>query len=131
MSPDMSTMESTSSLLYNIPKLAEDGSNWITYKERAQTVIRAWGLVRYMDGRAIEPALFKKDTNGDLVKDDGTKPSQTEIEDLEKKQDEFYQKDSLVKQYIFSTISDQMLLQVQNTGGASKVWTEICTIHEG
>ncbi|OJA10444.1 hypothetical protein AZE42_05891, partial [Rhizopogon vesiculosus] len=107
-------LPSTNSSLFNIPQLTEDGMNWITYKERMLTVIGARGLMRYVDGRAIKPKPFKFNfTTKKQEKDDGTEPTQTEIEDLDKKIDEFYQKDSLVKQQIFSTITDQLLLSVQ------------------
>jgi len=79
------TLPSTNSALFNIPKLADDGLNWIT------------------------PFEVDKTTNK-LKKPDGT---------------------TLVKQQIFSTISDQLLLRVQNLGSASKIWDEICKIHEG
>jgi hypothetical protein len=39
------TLPSTNSALFNIPKLAEDGSNWITYKEQTLTAIGARGLM--------------------------------------------------------------------------------------
>jgi len=49
MSPDptINTMlpSSTSSALFNIPQLAEDGSNWITYKQRVMMAIGAQGLM--------------------------------------------------------------------------------------
>ena len=66
-----------------------------------------------------------------MKKPDGTTPTDSEIEDLDEKIDEYHQKDSLVKQQIFSTISDQLLLRVQNLGSASKIWDEVCKIHEG
>jgi hypothetical protein len=76
--------------------------------------------------------MFKVDSKTNkLAKDDGTEPTPTEIEDLNKKIDEFHQKNSLVKQQVFSTISDQLLLCVQKLEGANEVWTEICQIHEG
>jgi len=135
MSPatSMDTMlPATTSSLFNVPKLAEDGTNWITYKERTLTAIGARGLMRYTDGRAKTPVMFKVDPKmNKLAKDDGTEPTQTEIEDLDKKIDEFHQKNSLVKQQIFSTISDRLLLRIQKLEGANEVWTEICQIHEG
>jgi hypothetical protein len=128
----MDTMlPSSNSALYNIPQLAEDGSNWITYKQRATTVIGARGLMWYLDGRITKPVPYKTDLSGKTVKPDGSTATETEIEELEKKIDEYYQKDSLVKQHIFSMISDRLLLQVQNLDNASKIWEEVCTIHEG
>ncbi|KAG2345671.1 hypothetical protein BDR05DRAFT_864888, partial [Suillus weaverae] len=114
---------STTSALFNVPKLAEDGSNWITYKEQTLTAIGARGSMRYTDGRAIRPVPFQ------AKKPDGSKPMETEIEALDKTIDKFYQKDSLVKQQVFSTISDRLLLRVQKLDSAATIWAEICDIH--
>ena len=96
------------------------------------TAIGARGLMRYADGRKTEPKPFEVDkTTKKLKKPDGTTPTDSEIEDLDKKIDEYHQKDSLVKQQIFSTISDQLLLRVQSLGSASDIWNEVCKIHEG
>ncbi|KAG1849429.1 hypothetical protein DFJ58DRAFT_636924, partial [Suillus subalutaceus] len=62
---------------------------------------------------------------------DGTVPTQTDIDELDKKIDEYYQKNSLVKQQVFSTITDRLLLRVQKLEAAHEVWAEICQIHEG
>ncbi|KAG1849697.1 hypothetical protein DFJ58DRAFT_630787, partial [Suillus subalutaceus] len=115
---------STSSALFNVPKLAKDGSNWITYKERTLTAISARGLMRYITGRAVRPAPISLPQE-----DDGTEVTDAEIEAFEKKMDEYYQKDSLVKQQIFSTITDRLLLRVHKLGSGSNVWAEICDIH--
>jgi hypothetical protein len=135
MSPDStmeSTLPSTNSSLFNVPKLAEDGSNWITYKERTLTAIGARGLMGHIDGRAIELISFDVDKTTKVVtKKDGTPATQTEIDELDKKIDEYYQKNSLVKQQIFSTITDRLLLRIQKLKDASEIWKEICQIHEG
>ncbi|OBZ69824.1 Retrovirus-related Pol polyprotein from transposon TNT 1-94 [Grifola frondosa] len=56
MSPaDMSLTSSDRTNLYVVPKLAPDGSNWITYKERIYTVIGARGLMRHLLGTARHP----------------------------------------------------------------------------
>jgi len=54
-----------------------------------------------------------------------------EIEAHEDLIDEFYYKDSLAKQQLFSTILDHVLLQVQSLDNSSMIWKEICRIHEG
>ncbi|KZT00140.1 uncharacterized protein LAESUDRAFT_606225, partial [Laetiporus sulphureus 93-53] len=38
-----------------IPHLAEDGSNWVLYKEQLRSAVTAKKLVRYLDGRDKEP----------------------------------------------------------------------------
>jgi hypothetical protein len=55
---------------------------------------------------------------------------EAEVEALDKKLDEFYQKDSLVKQQVFSTITDRLLLRIQKLEVASQIWNKICNIHE-
>jgi hypothetical protein len=135
MSPASTKMDTTlpgaNSSLFNVPKLAEDGSNWITYKERALTAIGARGLMRYTDGRAKKPKPFELDLSGKLIKADKSVATDDEVEELENKIDEFFMKDSLIKQQLFSTISDRLLLRVQKLENAAKIWAEICTIHEG
>ncbi|KAG2340607.1 Nrap protein [Suillus weaverae] len=62
---------------------------------------------------------------------DGSTPTEKEIEEPDKKLDEYDQKNSPVKQQIFSTITDRLLLCVQKYESASEIWAEICQIHEG
>ncbi|GBE85505.1 hypothetical protein SCP_0800220 [Sparassis crispa] len=49
------TSESHLSHLNIVPKLAADGSNWITYKERMFTVMGSRGLLRHLQGTARRP----------------------------------------------------------------------------
>lgn len=74
------------------------------------TAIGAQGLIRYVDGRAVKPVPFVVDLKtSTLSKPDGTAPNRAEIDELDKKIDEYFQKDSLVKHQIFSTITDRLL----------------------
>jgi len=94
--------------------------------------ISARGLMRYVDGRAVKPEPFKTDDKtGKLVKPDGKPASEDEIEERDMKIDEYCQKDAYVKQHIFSTITDQLLLRVQKQDSGASIWKEICSIHEG
>jgi hypothetical protein len=71
------TLPSTTSALFNIPKLAKDSSNWITYKERTLTGAR--GLMRYADGHAVRPVPFIIDeATKQAKKPDGSKPTETD-----------------------------------------------------
>jgi hypothetical protein len=55
-------------MLFNIPKLADDGLNWITYKERMLTAIGARGLMRYTDGCKVKPDPFEVDSTTKKLK---------------------------------------------------------------
>src|SRR5260221_4431452 len=113
-------LPATRSELFTIPKLAEDGKNWITYKERLLNVISARGLMWYIDGRTKKPLPFKLDPKGKkIVKEDSTEAMEAEQEVREDKIDEWYQKDAFVKQHIFSMITDWLLLHVQKLPNAS------------
>src|SRR5882762_10276429 len=125
-------LPASSSSLFNIPKLAEDGSNWITYKERMLTAIGALGLMRYIDGRVKQPIPFAMSpTTGELLKADGKPATDAEIEALDDKLDEFCQKNSMVKQHIFSTLSDRLVVRIKHLKSASMIWVEIRKLHEG
>jgi len=129
----MDSMHSTStSTLYNVPQLAKDGGNWITYKERVTTAVYARGLRRYLEGRAVCPAPLAMSTATVPVPvmPGGSNATEAEIEAHKVKIDEYHQKDSLVKQQLFSTITDCVLLRVQKVGASSAVWAAICKIHE-
>ncbi|OJA09474.1 hypothetical protein AZE42_07140, partial [Rhizopogon vesiculosus] len=125
----MDTMlPSTNSSLFNVPQLVKDGMNWITYKERILTVIGARGLMRYVDGQATKPIPYALDAKtGKPVKPNGMPLTATEIKELDDKIDEFYQKDSLVKQQIFGMITDRLLLRIQKLEVSAKIWAEVIT----
>ena len=56
MGPEESTSSSTKVKAYSIPKLAADGSNWITWKQ--QTLLSLMlnkGVQKYLDGTARVP----------------------------------------------------------------------------
>jgi hypothetical protein len=53
-----SSMPSSSSSLFNIPQLAEDGSNWVTYKHHMMIALGACGLGEYVDGTTVQPILI-------------------------------------------------------------------------
>lgn len=96
------------------------------------TALGARGLMCYTNGQAVKLIPFKIDKSTQVVmKPDGSTASQTEIKELDKRINKFHQKDSLVKQQIFSTITDRLLLPVQKLDRASTIWDEICLIHEG
>jgi hypothetical protein len=108
-------MHSTSTTtLYNVPQLTEDGGNWITYKKYITTAVNTRGLRRYIEGCAVCLAPLAMSVALPLVPLmlGGTAVTDTEIEAYEDKIDESHHKDSLVKQQLFSMITDQVLLQV-------------------
>jgi hypothetical protein len=91
-------MSSSSSVkILNLPKLKDDGSNWITYKERILNTLTHKGLRRHVI-RAIKKRLVAE------LRDDGEfyLPKQMnaltdeELEELQQKEDDFLQKEASV-----------------------------------
>ena len=96
------------------------------------TAIGMRGLMRYIDGRVKQPIPFAMSpTTGELLKADGKPATDAEIEALDDKLDEFCQKNSMVKQHIFSTLSDRLVVRVKHLKSASMIWVEIRKLHEG
>ncbi|TDL13404.1 hypothetical protein BD410DRAFT_697629, partial [Rickenella mellea] len=58
MSPADMSLTSTSLNLYSVPKLADDGSNWVVYKTRTLAALGARRLTRHLEGRAIYPSTL-------------------------------------------------------------------------
>src|SRR5258705_10542415 len=116
MGPALTTFDNmlptTSATLFNIPRLEGDGSNWVTYKERLLNMIGARGLMRYVDGHALEPLPFAISAKTQLpVKADGTATTEQEQEAQDNRIDEWHQKNVLTKQHFYRMITDGLLLR--------------------
>jgi hypothetical protein len=99
---DYSMPSSSSSTLFNIPQLAEDGSNWVTYKNRMLIALRARGLGEYVDGTAVQPILFATATSSKMATPEEVKENKKEVA-------EYMQKDFFIQQHIFGTVTDRMI----------------------
>lgn len=53
-----------------------------------------------------------------------------EVDEIEKKQDQYQQKEYILRQQIYSTISDALLITVQKLPTAKAVWDAIVLEHE-
>ncbi|TFY76907.1 hypothetical protein EWM64_g7104 [Hericium alpestre] len=151
MGPAVHAMSLSNNLFnfYSVPKLQNDGTNWIMYKTWLRTVIGAKGLMRHLDGTAQQPSLLANlsatvqpktdplsiliapEASGSASKGKGKniKPSEAELDAFKKaleKLEEWEQKQYLVKQQIFLTITDSLLLHVQALDHAHEVWNTVC-----
>jgi hypothetical protein len=131
MGPESTTMSATDAIkLLKLPKLKDDGSNWITYRERITNTLTHKGLKRHVLGTARTPTEIEIKSNK-VYKKGGTKElTSTEIEAIEKAFDEFEQKEASVREVIYETIGQSLFLQVKNEASAAKVWTKLVSIME-
>jgi hypothetical protein len=125
------SMPSSSSSLFNIPQLAEDGSNWVTYKHHMTITLGMCGLREYVDGTVPIPPRFVTDSTG-VVKDvNGNMKTADEVKENRKEVNEYTQNDSLIQQHIFSTITDRLMLQLRSQLTGAAMWTEVKKLHKG
>ena len=133
MSPETTyTMSSSSLKIVNLPKLKDDGSNWITYKERVMNTLTHKGLKRHVTGSARKPKETELRDDGEYYLPRSMVPlSDDQVEDYEKKMDEFAQKQASVREVIYETVSKSTFLQIKNEADASSLWKKLASIFEG
>lgn len=79
MSPEaISDMSISTSSTISIPKLADDGSNWMDYESKAQNAMGSKGLIRYIDDSVVEPKMYDI-LNGVVMSKTVTTAAQPEI----------------------------------------------------
>ncbi|KAF9500284.1 hypothetical protein BDN71DRAFT_1463050 [Pleurotus eryngii] len=102
------------------PILENDGSNWITYKERLLNVVTSKGLRRHITG---------------TIDEKGKKPEPSPLSDdiveaMFTKLDEFEQKEAQLREIIYETVNKTTFLQIKNEERASDVWARLVHINE-
>ena len=81
---------STSQSSFVIPKLCDDGSNWVDYEPRVKNAMGAKGLMKYAKGRAGQPTPLTIVDNVPMSRDDPTvAATEEQIESAEKKMDDY------------------------------------------
>ncbi|PBK59629.1 hypothetical protein ARMSODRAFT_899028 [Armillaria solidipes] len=124
-------MNTTSTVkLLNLPWLKDDGSNWILYKERIPNAATSKGLKRHLTGTAKKPAKLTEN-NGDYYKPGELTPlSDDELKKHLKLQDEYDQKEALMREIFYETVSNSTFMQIKNQPSAAHVWGALVAIFE-
>ncbi|EED84360.1 predicted protein [Postia placenta Mad-698-R] len=100
--------ESTTS---RIPKLIEDGSNWILYKEQFRAAVYAKGLVRFLEGRDKAPIP----TTAPGVDPDVDKHYKSA-------NDVWVAKHQSIWMMLFQTLPESLKLRIASLQKASEAW---------
>ena len=78
MGPEDSTSSSTKVKAYSIPRLAADGSNWVTWKQQTLSILMSIkGVQRHLNGTAHVPPPIPMHPTNHLLDED-------ELDELEK-----------------------------------------------
>ena len=106
-------MNGSSETVYGLPKLEDDGSNWVTYKTKALAAFGTRpGLIRHLHGfvRELDNLFYNQDEVkgqiGWLKSLDSSKPTEAEVKAFEKKFDQYTLAKNQIKHQIFCTISN-------------------------
>ncbi len=126
---DMSSSTSTIKLL-NLPRLKDDGTNYILYKERIPNVATSKGLRRVLYGTAKKPVEMTE-INGDYYLLGNLAPlSDDEVEKQLTLQDAYDQKEAQVREMMYETISTSTFMQIKNEPTAAAMWKKLTSIFE-
>jgi gag-polypeptide of LTR copia-type len=86
----------------------------------------AKGLWRHVEGKALEPKNYAKDTNGVYVLADGKTPATEEqVESKEAKIEDFEKKHYLAQHIILSTTSTRLSSKIKNMKKAHEMWEAV------
>src|SRR5271154_4711869 len=118
---DVNMITTGTSSSVSVPKLQDDGSNWVDYKDKVRTALGAKGLLRHVNGTAIQPKPFKVDPVKGVVKHDGKEATEADVEAQEEKLDEFERKEYLAQHILKSTISARLSALAQSKN-ALEIW---------
>jgi len=108
----------------SIPKLADDGSNWVDYEIKARTAMGSKGLSRHLAGTVIKPKPFEID-NGVIMFEKNKPATDEQIDAKEKRLDEYEQKEYLARHIILTTVSPRLVASIKSKDTAAEMWNAV------
>jgi len=113
-----------------LPKLQEDGPNWVMYKERIQNHLTSKGLLRHFLGTARKPKEVEE-RNGRVHETGKAVPmTDDEFEAYLDSVDTYAQKEAQVKEVLYDTLTKMVTLQIKEQPTAAEAWKKLTTIFE-
>ena len=127
---EVSTSDSSSIKVTQLPKLASNGENWLTYHERVLNAATAQGLRRHLTGTMLQPpTIVKKAGKFYLSADDKVPLLGVALETHESSVDSWEQKESQVHKLIYNTVDSSSFLQIKGEKTAADLWKKLSSIH--
>jgi len=127
---EISTSDNTTIKVTQLPKLASDGENWLTYHERVLNAATARGLRRHLVGTARKPsAPVEKAGKFYLSAADTVPLSDEALDKLETSIDTWEQKEAQVRELIYNTVDNATFLQIKGEKTSADLWTKLTSIH--
>ena len=131
MGPSEPTLPGSARKSYIIPKLGQDGSNWITWKIQTLTMLAvSWGVMQHIEGTDREPLVIPTF----LASPVSWLLMQEEEECLERAEkwwDKYHQCKAMVNAQIFMTVPESLLVELCKLKIVKVMWDAVCAKHEG
>src|ERR1700678_1865649 len=118
---------SSSVKVVNLPRLAEDGSN---YKERILNNLTSKGLMRHIRGTARQPVQLTEHNGSYYCPNELSPLSDEDLEKHKDSVDSYDQKEAQVQEIIYETVSKSVFLEIKDKSSAARVWSKLVAIHE-
>ena len=127
---DISTSDNATIKVTQLPKLASDGENWLTYHKRVLNAATARGLRRHLVGTALKPSpIVERAGKFYLTADDKAPLSEEALEKHETSIDSWEQKEAQVRELIYNTVDNASFLQIKGERTAADLWKKLTSIH--
>ncbi|KAF8834171.1 hypothetical protein BDN67DRAFT_915470, partial [Paxillus ammoniavirescens] len=125
----MSSATTSISGIYTILSLTK--KNWVEFKAKTVTSLMVRGLSRHLDGTIKTPQPLPTSADGLItyLNDRITIASEMEIKTNLILLDNHAQKQALAIQQLYATVPNSVMIQVQNKGPVSEIWSTICDIY--
>ena len=127
---EVSTSDNTTIKVTQLPKLAADGENWLTYHERVLNAATARGLRRHLVGTALKPSTIVKKNGKFYLPTDSLLPlDEDALKKHETSVDTWEQKEAQVCKLIYNTVDSALFLQIKGENTAAALWKKLTSIH--
>ena len=108
----------------SIPKLSDDGSNWVDYDTKATTAMGSKGLIRHIEGRARKPTPFAVE-NDVIMFDKNTPATDAQIDAKERLLEEYEQKEYLARHIILTSVSPRLFASIKTKKTSAEMWAAV------
>jgi hypothetical protein len=108
----MSTQFNPTSQTLSIPKLLDDGLNWVDYETKAWMAMGLKGLICHIEGNARKLTPYTK-VNNVLMANATTPATDDQIDAKERRLDKYEQKEYLGHHIILTSISPQLITTIK------------------
>ncbi|KZS90633.1 hypothetical protein SISNIDRAFT_415108, partial [Sistotremastrum niveocremeum HHB9708] len=103
--------------LFTVPKLQENGGNWVLYKASIESIITARGYEEHLDGTVTIPKPPPANPP----------PSETDLATYRKQSNQYKKERETVKSIIRGSLPDSLQIKTLTAVSAHDMWKIVCS----